>query len=228
MIARIPELSLSDTSERLKPSRLSISSWLSTRSVPPLPLLFGENFESSEGAADHCAAVVSRPGPAPPVVGAAASAVAASGSSASPHSAAMASCSIWSLDWLIFLTSPSLNDDFLEQHGVDAGGRDRDVNAARQFLLQPVEAGRAVEIARTQFAKVGLERVHDARHDRRDLLDHLLLGQLEHDLDPQILRALGARVGEIDKYLRQIDEHRGLDQRILGLGVMRVGEKEEI
>ena len=33
---------------------------------------------------------------------AAASAVAASGSSASPHSAAMASCSIWSLAWLIF------------------------------------------------------------------------------------------------------------------------------
>src|SRR5437764_59408 len=140
MIARMPELSLSDTSERLKPSRLSISSWLSTRSVPPLPLLFGENLESSEGAADHCAAVVSTPGPAPPVVGAAASAVAASGSSASPHSAAMASCSIWSLDWLIFFsTSLSLNDDFLEQHGVDAGGRDRDVDAARQFLLQPIE-----------------------------------------------------------------------------------------
>src|SRR4051812_40267029 len=126
MIARMPELSLSDTSERLKPSRLSISSWLSTRSVPPLPE-FCENLESSEGAADHCAAVVSMPGPAPPVVGAAASAVAASGSSASPHSAAMASCSIWSLDWLLISSnSPSLNDDFLEQHGVDAGRRDRD------------------------------------------------------------------------------------------------------
>src|ERR1043166_5049774 len=138
MIARVAGFLFSDTSERLEPSRLSISSWLSTRSVPPFPV-FCENLESSAGTADHCAAVVSTPGPAPPVVGAAASAVAASGSSASPHSAAMASCSIWSLDWLIFSTSPSLNDDFLEQHGVDAGGRDRDVDAARQFLLQPVE-----------------------------------------------------------------------------------------
>src|ERR1043165_8188701 len=205
MIARMPELSLSDTSERLKPSRLSISSWLSTRSVPPLPT-FCENLDSSEGTADHCAAVVSTPGPAPPVVGAAASAVAASGSSASPHSAAMASCSIWSLDWLMCPTSPSLNDNFLEQHSVDEGGCDRDVDAARQFLLQPVQAGRAVEIARTQFAKVGLKCVHDARHDRRDLVDHLLLGQFEHDLDPKILRALGARIGEIDEDFRQIDE----------------------
>src|SRR5882757_208210 len=199
MIARMPELSLSETSDRLKPSRLSISSWLSTRSVPPLPVPAPcENLDSSPGAVDHRSTVASRPGPAPPVVGAEASAVAASGSSASPHSAAMASCSIWSLDWLIFLTSPSLNDDFLEQHGVDAGGRDRDVDAPRQLLLQPVQAGRAVEIARAQFAEIGLKRVHDARHDRRDLLDHLRLGQFEHDLDPQILRALGARVGEVD------------------------------
>ena len=36
MIARMPELSLSETSARLKPSRLSISSWLRTRSAPPL------------------------------------------------------------------------------------------------------------------------------------------------------------------------------------------------
>ena len=36
MIARMPELSLSDTSARLKPSRLSISSWLRMRSAPPL------------------------------------------------------------------------------------------------------------------------------------------------------------------------------------------------
>src|SRR3954465_14942163 len=150
MIARMPELSLSDTSERLKPSRLSISSWLSTRSVPPLPE-FCENLDSSEGAADHCAAVVSTPGPAPPAVGAAASAVAASGSSASPHSAAIASCSIWSLGWLMSAASRSLNDDFLEQPRVDAGGRDRGVDAARQLLLQPVEAGRAVEVARAQF-----------------------------------------------------------------------------
>ena len=35
-MARMPELSLSETSARLKPSRLSISSWLRMRSAPPL------------------------------------------------------------------------------------------------------------------------------------------------------------------------------------------------
>ena len=108
------------------------------------------------------------PGPAPPAVGAAASAVAASGSSASPHSAAMASCSIWSFGWLMvgLATSPSLDDDFLEQHRVDPARRDGDIDAARQLFLQPVEAGRAVEIGRPQLAQIGLERVHDARHER--------------------------------------------------------------
>src|SRR5665213_95525 len=215
MIARMPELSLSETSDRLKPSRLSISSWLSTRSVPPL--LPCENFASSFGDADHCPLVFSMPGPAPPVVGADASAVAASGSSASPHSAAMASCSIWSFGWLMggtcfrCTTLPSLDDDFLEQHGVNAGRCDGDVDATRQCLLQPVEAGGAVEVGWPQFAKVGLKRVHDARHDRRDLIDHLRLGQFQHHLDLQVLGALGARIGKVDQYLRQIDEHGGLD-----------------
>ena len=88
--------------------------------MPPLPLLFGENLNPPEGAADYCAAVVSTPGPAPPVAPAAASAVAASGSSASPRDGVLFDLVF---DWLIFSTSPSLNDDFLEQHGVDTGGR---------------------------------------------------------------------------------------------------------
>jgi len=91
-----------------------------------------------------------------------------------------------------------------------------------------VGVGRTVEVARAQFAKVRLKRVHDARHDRRDLLDHLLLGQFEHNLDPEILRALGARIGEIDEDFRQVDEHRGLDVRGLRLGLVRVGKKEKI
>src|SRR6478752_1239807 len=133
MMARMPELSLSDTSDRLKPSRLSISSWLRTRSVPPL---FGlcANLVSSPPP-DHCAGASSTPGPVPPVVGAAASLVAASSSSANPHSAAMASCSIWSFGWLMVATSPSLNDDLLEQHRVDAAGRNRSIDAACQLLL---------------------------------------------------------------------------------------------
>ena len=63
MIARMPELSLSETSARLKPSRLSISSWLRMRSAPPLALCM--KLEPSSTMAAHCEAAASGLSPAP-------------------------------------------------------------------------------------------------------------------------------------------------------------------
>src|SRR5215510_7257554 len=84
---------------------------------------------------------------------------------ARPHSAARSSWSSAIFDVLAAL----LDDDFLEQHGVDLARRDRDVDAACQLLAQAVEPGRAFKIALTHFAQISLERVHDARHQRLDL-----------------------------------------------------------
>ena len=105
------------------------------------------------------------------------------------------------------------------------------VDAPRQLFLEPVEPGRAVEVGRPQFAQVGLERVHDARHQRLDALDEVGLGQFEHDLHLEILRAVGAGVGEVDQHVRQVDEGRGLDHGLLGLlgfGFAVAGEHEAI
>src|SRR5215510_7059920 len=166
MIARMPELSLSETSATLKPRRPSISSCVSTRSAPlllPLPKL-----GPSSTAAAHCWAAASCPSPA--LVPAAASVLAApSASRLRPHSAANASWSTWSLPFAIAVTvlNPCvrvctcvrrlLHDDFLEQHGVDAAGRDRHIDPPGQLLLETIEPGGTFEIARPQLAQIGLE-----------------------------------------------------------------------
>src|SRR5229473_7320767 len=139
------------------------------RSAPPLADWM--NWPPSSTMACHCEAAASAPSPlseAPSCW-----AVAASASSARPHSAASASWSIWSLPrlmpWPVVRAKQrenfgSLDDDLLEQHCVDAARRDRRIDPARELLLEPVEPGRAVEIGRPQLTQIGLERVHHARH----------------------------------------------------------------
>ncbi|GCC49583.1 hypothetical protein chiPu_0034015, partial [Chiloscyllium punctatum] len=70
-----------------------------------------------------------------------------------------------------FTSAPSLDHDFLEQHRVDLVGRQREVDALGQLLLEAEQAGRAVEVARAQLAHIGLEQVGDARQRRLDRLD---------------------------------------------------------
>src|SRR6478672_2966523 len=173
MMARMPEWSSRLTSPTVKPSRLSISSCERTRS-PEFLELPRSRLPSSTMAA-HCSAMV-------PEISLAAAFSASAGSSESSdasHWAAIASWSIWSLLPAISSKSVlSLNDDFLEQHGVDLVGRHRDVDAPGQFLLQPEEAGGTVEVADAKLAQIGLEDVGDARHVRLDRLDQLLFPDL--------------------------------------------------
>src|SRR5258707_948576 len=143
------------------------------RSAPPL-LPAWTNCPPSSIIAAHWAAISSLPSPPPlaaPGSGkpAAPLGVAPCSARARPHSAARSSWS--SAIFAIFRVL--LDDDFLEQHGVHFARRDRDVDAPRQLLAQPVEPGRSLEVALAHFAQIGLERIHDARHQRLDLLDQL-------------------------------------------------------
>ena len=54
---------------------------------------------------------------------------------------------------LFFGIARLLYDDFLEQNGGDVVGLDRGFDPAGQFLLEPVEAGGAVEIGRGNSRK---------------------------------------------------------------------------
>src|SRR5262249_46532469 len=195
MIARMPEFSLSVMSARLKPRRLSISSWFRMRSAPPL-LPAWTNCPPSSIIAAHWAAMSSVPSPPPPSMAAPGSGrppplgAAPCSARARPHSAARSSWSSAISGGLAAL----LDDDFLEQHGVDLARRDRDIDAARQFLAQPVEPGGAFKVALAHLAQIGLERVHDARHQRLDLLDQLRILDLEHDLGLEIAGAAAGRL----------------------------------
>src|SRR5262245_21280361 len=154
MIARMPELSVIDTSVMLKPRSVSISSWLRMRSARSFEL--GVNELVSSIMAAHWAAISSLT----VSTGAAAdSGAAASSSRAAPHSAANASWSTCASAAIV--RPPSLDDDLLEQHGVHLAGRYRHVDPTGEFLLEAVEPGRSVEVGRPQLAQVGLERVHD-------------------------------------------------------------------
>src|SRR5947209_9182361 len=146
------------------------------RSAPPLEAW--TNWPPSSTIAAHCAATSSLTSrSAPPSPGAAAAG--GSPSRASPHSAASAS---WSMSVFVAMASAVLLDDqLLEENGVDAGGLDRRVDAARQFFLEAIEAGGALEVARAQLAQVGLERIHHARKERLDLRGETLLRQFQHD-----------------------------------------------
>src|SRR5262249_11693538 len=143
MIARMPELSVIDTSVMLKPRSVSISSWLRMRSARSFGL--DENELVSSIIAAHWAAISSLTafsGPELPAPG-----PAASSSTAPPLSPASAS---WST-FFSAMATPSLDDDFLEPHGVPLAGRDRDVDAPGELFLEAVEARRAVEVGRPQL-----------------------------------------------------------------------------
>src|SRR6267154_999103 len=203
MIARMPEFSLSVMSVRLKPRRLSISSWLRMRSAPPLfpawtncppSSIIAAHWAAMSSSAASAAGMAPAPAPAPPF------GVTPWSARARPHSAARSS---WSSAMAVLL-----DDDFLEQHGVHLAGCDREVDAPRQFFAQPVEPGRTFEIALAHLAQIGLERVHDARHQRFDLLDQLLVVHLEYDLGLEVGRAAGTGALQVDQHIGQIEERR--------------------
>src|SRR6478672_8807965 len=213
MIARMPECSSRLTSPAEKPSRLSISSCDSTRSPPPF-LPPPKSRPPSSTMAAHCSAMV------PEISLAAASSAACAGSSESSeasHCAAMASWSTGSLPAMIFRSVRSLDDDFLEQHRVDLAWRDRGIDPPGQLFLQPKQAGGAVEVAGPQLAQVGLENIGEARHRRLDRLELLLLLDLEHDLDLEILHALAGRTAEVDQHVRHLEECRRFCRRCVGV-----------
>src|SRR5882672_8548642 len=203
MMARMPELSSMLTSPTEKPSRLSISSCDRTRSPPFLPPL-KSRLPSSTMAA-HCSAMVPESSLAAAVCAASAG---SSESSDASHWAAIASWSTGSLPAMISRSVSSLNDDFLEQHGVDRVRRDRGVDPTGQFFLEAEQRGGTVEIDRPQFAQIGLKQVGDARHGRLDRLGLLVFPDLEHDLDLEVLHALAGRTDHVDQHLRHVDEHR--------------------
>ena len=60
-------------------------------------------------------------------------------------------------------------------------GIDRDVDAAAQLFLEPVDAGRALEVALAQLAQIDLEGIDDLGHARLDLVHHVLVGDFERD-----------------------------------------------
>src|SRR6516164_2505540 len=192
MMAWMPEWSSRLTSPTVKPSRLSISSCERTRS--PLFLPAPKSRLPSSTIAAHCRAIDSVSS-----FDSAASAAATGSSepSEASHCAAMASWSTGSLPAIV-LIRPLLNHDFLEQHRRNLGRRDRGVDPPRQLLLQAEQAGRAREVARAQFAKIGLEDVGDARHGRLDLLDLAFFLDLEHDLHLRLLPAFARSVDEVD------------------------------
>src|SRR5712672_2480630 len=143
MMARMPELSSRLTSPTLKPSRLSISSCDSTRSPPFLPP--PKSRLPSSTMAAHCNAMVPESSLA---AAAAAASVGSSESSDASHWAAIAS---WSsrLGPAIFYirlvtasvtATSSLNHEFLEQHGIYRGRRNRRVDAPGQFFLEAEQA----------------------------------------------------------------------------------------
>src|SRR5580704_12309841 len=222
MMARMPEFSSRLTSPTVKPSRLSISSWLRTRSPPLLPP--PKSRLPSSTMAAHCSAIDSVSS-----LAAAASAASAgsSESSEASHWAAMASWSTGSLPAMIVRSVSLLNHDFLEQHGADLDRRHRDIDPPRQFLLQAEQPGRAVEVGRPQFAQVSLEDVGDARHRRLELLDLLLLLQLEHHLHLQILHALAGGTDQVDQHVRHFDKGRRLGRRGFGMVLVAAGVAEE-
>src|SRR5712672_1213291 len=208
MMARMPELSSRLTSPTLKPSRLSISSCDRTRSPPFLPP--PKSRRPSSTMAAHCSAMV------PESSLAAAAAAASAGSSESSdasHWAAMASWSSMLLPAMVLKSVSSLNDDFLEQHGVDLARRDRRIDPLGQLFLETKQARRTGEIGRPQLAQIGLEDIGNARHRRLDRLDLLFLFDLEHDPGLEILHALAGRTDQIDQHFRHVDEDRRLRRR---------------
>ena len=54
------------------------------------------------------------------------------------------------------------------------------------------------------------------RYQRLNERHRLFVGDLEGDLDLEVLRAVAARIGEVDEHLRHINERRGLGLDLFG------------
>src|SRR5690349_14473137 len=182
MIARMPDCEPLTRSSIEKPRRPSISSWLRMRSAPPLEPCPSSSIEA------HSLRTSSPPTPCSASAAPQSAARSSSGCDAPPCSARAAPHSAirsWSAGPAI-----SLHHDLFEQHRVDLGRVDRDVDAPRQLLLQPEEAGRSLEVGGAELAHIGLKGVEHARHHRLDVGADLLLADLERDLHLQILRPI--------------------------------------
>src|SRR5437868_898165 len=191
------------------------------RSAPPLAVWM--NWLPSSIIAAHWAAISSLPSPSigcSPADGA--GAPVASASSARPQSAANASWSVSGGD-MVCLKS-SLDDDFLEQDSVDSVWCKHRVDAPGQFIAQPIESSRALEVGGSQLAQIGLESVHEPRQDRLDLRAQRHVRQLEDDLDLEVLHPIAAGAGQIDQHIRQFEKRHGLEWRLSNLLFLLAGK----
>src|ERR1700742_2521851 len=91
--------------------------------------------------------------PPPPSVGALLNAASSSSCSEACVSSAMA--------------MPLLHNHLFEEDVADLIRRGGGIDPAQQLFLEPEHAFRAFEIVDAQFSQIGLELVHQARHQRR-------------------------------------------------------------
>ena len=207
MIARMPELSLSEISPSEKPRRLSISSWVRTRSAPPLALdmklgavvdhrrpLRGGRLAVGRASRQHRRARRRRRPPAP-----------------APIRRPSASWSIWSFEFI--LSEAVTGRQFPEQHGVDAARRDRHIDPTRQLLLEAIETGGAIEVGRPQFTQDRSGTIHDARHRGLDLRLLRASGSSSTTLTLRYCVRSPRAGGEIDQHLGHVEEHGRLGLR---------------
>ncbi len=127
----------------------------------------------------------------------------------------------WSSSFAVFTSNRVenallLDDDFLEQHGVDLARRDRDIDAPGQLFLEPVQPGGAVEIGR-RAVRADRSGTHpspaassagSARSSRGPAV--------RARSSPSDIACGRARARQIDQHIRQVDERRGLDDILLG------------
>src|SRR5918911_815152 len=224
-MARMPPAPVADSSCREKPTIWSISSCDRMRSAParspdsspePSSIMVAHSAAMSLAFVDApcsaSAAPHSSASEASPLSAAALAAPVFCSARAAAQSSSRAGSSGCATGFCL------LNDDVLEQHRVDLRRIDGDVDPAQQFLAQTVDAGRAFEVARAELAHEDLEGVLDARQQRLDLGDELLVLDLEGGAELEHLRALLVRlVREVDHHLADVDEGDGL-HRLLRLG----------
>src|ERR1700730_13228571 len=182
-MARMPGTSLPCPSGVRKPSRLSISFWLTT--TP----------EASAGGLSGSSA---------------STAAIASHSLASFSSSRLVSCSaITAPDTRV----PLLDEHFLEQHVDDLDRRRRRVDARQQLLAQAIDAAGAAQILDPELAQIDLEVVDDARHDRLQPRQVLAALELEADrqLEEARLAPRGIQVHQqirqVEERRRRRDDH---------------------
>src|SRR5688572_2939435 len=129
MMARMPVRSATSSSERSKPSRLSISSWFRIRSEP-----------ASASASP------------PPPFGQASATSAAAGAAASTGSGAVSVSSAMGFTQTGARRRASVDQHLLDEDGVGAAGRDHQVHPPQDLHAQLVGALAAREVLGPQLA----------------------------------------------------------------------------